>query len=247
MDANDCRVDLFFDSGFSSRKAQQFSQFLNALLEAEEYAADLKCSTWEFAIDIVDAKAMGIHMNDLRWMIRKGWIFHTESDTPAHHHPKSPSRLAFNEESRFTIGKHRIEMLNASLDSLSLNDGDEAKPFSTPLSAAHGTQASSRTPSWDGSRHELRVVGRIVKRYRWPATNQETVLTAFEEEGWPPRIDDPLRPVNSVSPKRRLSDTIKCLNRNQCEKLVRFRGDGTGEGVLWDVAPFDEQLAQQNR
>ena len=35
--------------------------------------------------------------------------------------------------------------------------------------------------------------------------------------------------------KRRLNDTIKCLNRGQVYRLLHFRGDGTGEGVLWEV------------
>jgi hypothetical protein len=35
----------------------------------------------------------------------------------------------------------------------------------------------------------------VVKEFKLPAPNQETILTAFQEEGWPPRIDDPLPPV----------------------------------------------------
>ena len=65
--------------------------------------------------------------------------------------------------------------------------------------------------------------------------NQEAILAAFQEDGWPARIDDPLPPVAETDPKRRLSDTIKCLNRKQQNALVRFSGDGTGEGVLWDL------------
>ncbi len=58
---------------------------------------------------------------------------------------------------------------------------------------------------------------------------------AFEEENWPRRIDDPLFPEVEICPKRRLHDTIKCLNRRQENKIVRFRGDGTGTGVLWEL------------
>jgi hypothetical protein len=60
------------------------------------------------------------------------------------------------------------------------------------------------------------------------------VLCAFEEEGWPARIDDPLPPQQDQDSKRRLSDTIKCLNRKQSHHLIHFRGDGTGEGVVWE-------------
>jgi hypothetical protein len=90
-------------------------------------------------------------------------------------------------------------------------------------------------PKWDAQRHELFFHDQIVKRFRWPAENQEAVLNAFEEEGWPSRIDDPIPQQSEMDPKRRLADTIKCLNRNHHSAILRFRGDGTGEGVLWDL------------
>ncbi len=90
-------------------------------------------------------------------------------------------------------------------------------------------------PTWDSERRELRINGIIVKRFKWTAVNQEAVLAAFDEEGWPSRIDDPLRPHPEHDSKRRLSDTIKCLNRKQTNRLIHFRGDGTGEGVVWEI------------
>ena len=92
---------------------------------------------------------------------------------------------------------------------------------------------------WDAEGRELRIGGRLVKRFKWPATNQETVLAAFEEEGWRRRIDDPLPPVPDQLSTRRLSETIKQLNRHQKNALIRFRGDGTGEGVTWELVERD--------
>ncbi len=66
-----------------------------------------------------------------------------------------------------------------------------------------------------------------------PAANQEAILAAFQEEGWCPRIDDPLAPKLNQDSKRRLHDTINSLNRNQKHALIRFLGDGKGEGVRW--------------
>ena len=57
----------------------------------------------------------------------------------------------------------------------------------------------------------------------------------FEEEEWPPRIDHPLPQMPEQDPRRRLHDTIKCLNRNQKHPLIRFHSDGTGEGVVWEL------------
>ncbi len=57
---------------------------------------------------------------------------------------------------------------------------------------------------------------------------------AFEEEGWPHRIYDPLPPKGETNPKIRLHETIKWLNRNRENPLLRFLGDGTGEGLCWE-------------
>jgi hypothetical protein len=82
-------------------------------------------------------------------------------------------------------------------------------------------------PTWDRQRQELRVGLIIVKRFRVPAISQETILAAFEEESWPPHIDAPLPQRHDQSPKPRLQETIKSLNRNQKCPLVRFLGDGS--------------------
>ena len=99
------------------------------------------------------------------------------------------------------------------------------------------TQRVAEVPHWDQAMRILRVGERVVKQYRVPSPNQEAVLTVFQEEGWPPRIDDPLSPVPDGFPKDRLRDTIRYLNKGQKNRLIRFRGDGTGEGVLWE--PID--------
>jgi hypothetical protein len=90
-------------------------------------------------------------------------------------------------------------------------------------------------PQWDQQCRVLRVGQRVVKQYRRPSPNQEMVLAAFQEEDWPHRIDDPLSPQGEQEPKCRLHDTIKWLNRHQEHRLIRFLGDGTGEGVRWEL------------
>jgi hypothetical protein len=37
-----------------------------------------------------------------------------------------------------------------------------------------------------------------------------------------------------IEPRERLHNTIRALNRHHRHSLLRFRGDGTGEGVLWE-------------
>jgi hypothetical protein len=97
------------------------------------------------------------------------------------------------------------------------------------------TRGAALAPHWDPVARVLRVGKHIVKQYRVPSPNQETVLAAFQEEGWPHRVDDPLPPVADESSRDRLRDTIRSLNSSQKHKLIRFHGDGTGEGVFWEL------------
>jgi hypothetical protein len=96
-------------------------------------------------------------------------------------------------------------------------------------------ESETLNPKWDRDRQLLKVGSVVVKQFKVPAANQEVILAAFEEESWPPRIDDPLPPHPDQSSKRRLQVTIKSLNRNQKRQLIRFLGDGSGEGVRWEL------------
>lgn len=88
-------------------------------------------------------------------------------------------------------------------------------------------------PHWNQSRRELIVASTVVKRFRQVSPNQTTVLAAFEEEGWPDRIDDPLPQDEEIEPKERLRAAIRSLNNHQRPRRVLFFADGTGSGVCW--------------
>ena len=94
--------------------------------------------------------------------------------------------------------------------------------------------AGKIVPHWNAMGRELIVGGQTVKRFRVPAPNQEAILSAFEEEGWPQRVYDPLPPNGETDPKYRLHETIKALNGHRLARIIRFGGDGTGEGVYWE-------------
>ena len=88
-------------------------------------------------------------------------------------------------------------------------------------------------PKWLPEKRQLTFNGRVIKQFRVPSCNQEAVLMAFEEEGWPSRIYDPLIPKNGIEMKRRVTETIKSMNRWHKQKVIRFFGDGTGRGICW--------------
>jgi hypothetical protein len=77
--------------------------------------------------------------------------------------------------------------------------------------------------------------GRVVKRLQGPAKNQELILSAFQREGWPTSIHDPLAEEFDVDPKIRLNDVVYRLNRKQLANLLRFHVNGHGPSVHWSL------------
>lgn len=103
------------------------------------------------------------------------------------------------------------------------------------MNSTGGASPSAEGPFYDQDRREFWVGNRLVKSYRQPSTVQQAILSAFQELGWPARIDDPLPRAPGQEPKLRLREAIKRLNRHQQRRLIRFRADGTGTGILWEI------------
>src|SRR5262249_39269185 len=103
------------------------------------------------------------------------------------------------------------------------------------LLRASRTKAPGRElskPRWDGENRELRFDGEVIRRVRGRtiARNVVRVLDAFQEDDWPSRIDNPVH-----ADKVGIHEIIKSLNAGL--RRIRFRGDGTGEGIVWGPIP----------
>jgi hypothetical protein len=233
------------DSQAGGRIAAKFRPALALLLEASEYAEQTSGDCWEFAVEIQHLRELGLSHNDLRWLVRVQFVEHASEVTI----PGDNSRefratgdLTFTERTCFVLTSNGVVAARGSCQVSS--DGGKPRPSAVHASDGSDTAASPPVPTWDAEKRVLCIDGQIVKRFKWHAMNQETVLAAFEEEGWPVRIDDPLPPQPEQDSKRRLSDTIKCLNRKQQNPLIHFRGDGTGEGVIWELVEQDRSNGQ---
>jgi hypothetical protein len=208
---------------------------LAQLAEAFYYASDTRRDVWDFAVERDRLLATGLAPNDLRWLICKGYVLHAREVTRPGKEGRQfhPARgLIFAERSCFVLTG-----AGAAFAAFLGNETARLRRRFPDLAISHDVvPAELPTPRWDGDRRELRLNGRLVKRFKVASPNQETILAVFQEEGWPPRIDDPLPPLPEQDPKRRLHDTIKCLNRHQKNRLIRIIGDGTGKGVRWERA-----------
>ncbi len=115
-------------------------------------------------------------------------------------------------------------------------------PHALPANATQrprASQSKAPLPRWDAEGRRLWLGGRLLKEFRQPARNQTALLSVFQEQGWAAHIDDPLRLAEGEGEedaKRRLHDTVKNLNRGLPPGAIRFRGDGTGQGVGWEYA-----------
>ncbi len=233
--------------------SKRLGRGLLLLVTAHDYAVDLGRDRWDFATEIGTLKRLGLTKNDFRWLVGKGFVQHAAEITmpgTAQRQFQAEGESTFTAKTCFVLTDKGL----AEMESL-LKTADRTKPVSAVESNSRpsdgprdGNGASPPTdetvPRWDAMRHELRLGPHLVKAFKLPSPNQETILMVFEEEGWPPRIDDPLPPHPDMIPKQRLHDTIKSLNRNQRKRLLRFLGDGTGLGVCWELISEASRVAQ---
>ncbi len=204
------------------------------LRQARRYADDLKRSQWDFAVEMSSLRDAGLTAGDLRWLTCNGYVEHArEISRPGDERRefRPGSNLRFTSRSCFVLTKTGAEFAEfVSSDGQRLN-----RPKNSHTRACSNGQPSTPLPKWNVEHRELQVNEVVVKRFRVPAPNQELILSSFQEEGWPDRIDDPLPPAADIDPKRRLHSAINSLNRNQKTSLVRFHGDGNGSGVYWEL------------
>ena len=244
------------------------------LLQAHEYARELDREIWDFAVELPVLQKAGLSSSDLRWLVCKGYADHARETTSENDSDRSfqhQKHLALRKRTCFVLTKAGVDFLRESVLQLGTEDdaniavksdsgellggnGQSVKGHVTngglrlDGSAARKSGCNSLKPTWDCDRQELRLGPQVVKEFKLHSPNQVTILTAFEEEGWPPKIDDPLPPHAEIDVKQRLHDTIKSLNRKQKCRLVRFRGDGTGQGIRWELMkPTSSQPAHLDR
>lgn len=195
---------------------------MELLRRAAEFAHDVDCDIWQFGVEIPRLREVGMSNCDLRWLLAKKLVRSAREITQAGDEQRrfvNQTGLGLSGDTCFVLGP----------DATGAELVREAAPV--PLLSEPRTAVQ---PVWDSTLRELRVGSTLVKRFRVPAPNQELILSVFHEEGWTRRIQDPLPQVPNISPKRRLQAAIMCLNRNQRAQVIRFRGNGRGDGVGWE-------------
>jgi len=198
---------------------------------------------WDFALRAGRLYEAGMTSSDLRWMIAKGFAEH-DQETPRY----GDTRRSFRRSNGYFFNQQTCLILTPSGAALAEHVLGETVRWAQALSApasrktaafAGAPAAFALKPRWNAIRRELFLAGQIVKRFRVPARNQETILSVFEEEGWAEHIHDPLPATHDIDAPTRLHDAINRLNGCQINPLLRFHGDGKGTGVFWELSQPD--------
>lgn len=209
---------------------------LAALLRAYDYAEEFRRPVWDFAVEMNDLRAAEFTASDLRWLVCRGYVEHAVEATPE----KGGQRL-FRPAGESAVSEASCVVLTAAGAAFARSRcgrpsvRPDRAPRTLPLNGPVAIAEAASRPHWDPVRRILRLGERVVKHFRQPAPKQETVLDAFEEEGWPPHIDDPLPPRSGRDRRQQLRDTINSLNRYQEYEALRFTGDGRGQGICWEA------------
>lgn len=200
-----------------------------ALTEAAEYAERATANRWDFAVEVEQLRELGITNSDLRYLVTLHYVEHAAEATKAGSHSRHFRReadLSITNKSCFVLSDSKRDAVSTF---------ERVKLVLRPVANPKTDQNTTKVPSWDAMRRVLIFENRVVKQFKRQAINQEVILSAFQEDEWPTRIDDPLTPQPAIDEKRRLNDTIKSLNRNQLSSLIRFHGDGSGQAILWET------------
>jgi hypothetical protein len=196
---------------------------LDLLAQAFAYARDAGANRWDFALEIDTLHKTGLTISDIRWLVAKKFAEHGQERSVY-----GGLHRSFRRGDGFFFDHSTCVVLTPS-----------GAAFVERFLRAPRDQSSSidalKKPCWNRGRRELCLHGMLVKRYRVPARNQQLILAAFEDDGWPERIDDPLPVSRDIDPRTRLHDAVNRLNSCQINRLLRFRGNGAGTGVSWEL------------
>ena len=99
-------------------------------------------------------------------------------------------------------------------------------------------------PFYDVAQRILWYAGRLVKRLRQQADVQEIVLRAFQRQGWPRALKNPLPKGSTIPMEARLHAVVRRLMNAQKEARIRFFRNGTKCMICWEaVGPAKKKRA----
>lgn len=192
---------------------------LKELLRAWDLALESRSDVWQLAVEISELRSAGLTTVDLHWLLSMGYVQHAVEVTKQDSNRRlfgAAGELQFSDRSCFVLTMAGARLAR-SLD-------------------ASGGKQSGPVPFYDIGRRKLWLGDVLVKHLKKWAPEQHKILKAFQRQGWPARIVNPLtrKPADQYA-KIHLGEVIKRLNKNLRNPLIRFHGDGSGRGITWEI------------
>jgi hypothetical protein len=227
---------------------------LRLLLHAYSCALSVGEDSWDFAVEIERLYVAGLTISDLRWLVAKRFVDHGQelsvygdrhrSFRPGAGYFFMPTTCVVLTASGATFADHFLRSsvasspLIRSIETVTVRGCQISELENDPPTthSLNGSTTAVLKPCWDSRLRELSLDGIVIKRFRVPAHIQQLILSVFQEEGWPDYIDDPLPGDRDIDPHQRLHDAIHRLNGHQSPHMLRFRGNGDGTGVFWELS-----------
>jgi hypothetical protein len=205
---------------------------LALLLQAYEYAQELGCDLWEFAVGAAELLAAGLTHTTLRRLVYQRYVEHAHETTQPSHERRCFRRggpALFVAETCFALTPQGA-LVARQARPLPATIPDCGGAWTQPAGAAYAGQ-----PRWDGARRALCLGQVVIKRFGGRPGNQERLLDALEEDGWPRTLDDPLPGDDGIDAPDRLRNTVKDLNRGLRGQALRFHIINNGTGISWSL------------
>jgi hypothetical protein len=204
---------------------------LQELLKAHDSARLMDLPPWELAVTLAGLFHAGLSETDLRLLGLRGYLLHRLEKAPL-----TDGRRQFEELSPLALTEHSCFLLSdrGLAFARHFQQVEDGVPPARHAPGGDG-QDPVLLPRWDCRRRELRLGEQVILHFLRPAPNREAILMEFEANGWVRRISNPLKSGSGRMAKLRLQATIKDLNRSRRCCLIAFGGDGTGQGVLWQM------------
>jgi hypothetical protein len=219
-------------------QSRLFEDVLTVLLEAYDFADELRRSTWDFAVDLGALRSLGVVDNLIRYLCCRGYLDHAAEKIPGGKRGRSFRRTGALSLTAKTCVVLTREGAAFARDFLS---NHRVRNQHCPRPDPHPNGFAEPVPKYDEAGQRLLVGALIVRQYRLPTSNQQLILQAFQESGWERELRDPLSPHPRVYVKERLRTTVANINRSLVHPAIHFSCNGTGHGVRWKIV-LDEYL-----
>ena len=144
---------------------RRFHKASALLLEAYQYAQQLKRDVWDFAVEIQSLREAGLTNNDFRWLAYKGFVENAREITMPGGDERTfgpTGKPMFSKKSCFVLTERGASFAGQVCDNLGnlMETGENGAPQSDP--------AEPGIPRWYRDRQELRWGTVIVKQFKVP-------------------------------------------------------------------------------